>query len=115
MSIDHKIKIFDEEYALRNNLSDNPEHLERVAAYVDRKMWETASNYVNLSAKHVAVLAALNIAEECLALQEKCFAEFKDGSLPRAADDAVPRLKGLNERVLSVLKDAAPSGRGKAS
>ena len=99
MDIDHKIKIFDEEYTLRNNLSDNPEHLERVAEFVDRKMWETASNYVNLSPKHVAVLAALNIAEECISLQEKCFSEFKDGQTV----DILPRLRLLNERLACAL------------
>lgn len=107
MSKDHKLKIFDEEYTLRNNLSDNPEHLERVAAYVDRKMWETSSNYLNLSPKHVAVLAALNIAEECLALQEKCFTEFRDGQDPAA----LPRLRKLNDRLQNVLKQ----GDGQAS
>lgn len=61
-----KIKVFDAEYNLRLNSGHGPERLERVAAYVDSRMREIAAAHLNLSAKDVAVLAALNIAEECL-------------------------------------------------
>ena len=96
------IKVFDEEYNLRINSSDNAEHLERVAEYVDRKMRETASNYVNLSPKHIAVLAALNIADDCLKFQERSFNDFKE-VLDRPVE--VERLRTLNTRILKALED----------
>lgn len=103
MSQDMTIKVFDEEYNLRINSSDDPEHLERVAEYVDRKMRETASNYVNLSPKHIAVLAALNIADECLTLQERSFTEFRESPGREGGDE---RLKALHARVLTALESA---------
>ena len=106
MAQDMTIKVFDEDYNLRINSSDDPEHLERVAEYVDRKMRETASNYVNLSPKHIAVLAALNIADECLALQERSFTEFRESPAP-AAD--VTRLKALHSRVITALESSSPA------
>lgn len=62
------VKIFDEDYAMKGNSSS--EYMEMIANYVDRKMRQIASKSPRLSATKIAVLAALNIADELSKLQE---------------------------------------------
>lgn len=88
------MKIFDEDYNLRINSTQGQERLERVAAFIDQKMREVAANYVNLSAKHVAVLAALNIAEEYFTLLEQQGADMPArGGVVSGGDLALLRKK----------------------
>lgn len=76
-----KVKIFGEEYPLRINSEEGLERLEKVALYVDRKMREVSSSYVNLSAKQVAVLAALNIADEFITFQKTALDSVADSTV----------------------------------
>ncbi|MBQ8554968.1 MAG: cell division protein ZapA [Clostridia bacterium] len=57
------VRVAGKEYTLVS--SDSPEHLNRVAAYVDRQMTET-SFATRLPAANVAVLVSLNIADELM-------------------------------------------------
>ena len=57
-----RVTIFGEEYPLRGDA--NTEYMLRVAEYVDRSMRTVAEKSVHLSTTKVAVLAALNIADE---------------------------------------------------
>ena len=50
--------------------ADPPEHIKRVAAYVDRTLSETAS-VTNLPSGQTAVLACFRIAEELLRAQDE--------------------------------------------
>ena len=50
--------------------ADPPEHIRRVAAYVDRTLNETAS-VTNLPSGQTAVLACFRIAEELLRAQDE--------------------------------------------
>ncbi len=62
------IMIMGEEYILRGNSS--PEDMHRVGRYVDRLMRTLAEKNVQMSRHKIAVLAALNLADELLRLKE---------------------------------------------
>ena len=49
---------------------ESPEHIKRVAIYVDRKMEETMLTY-RLSQPMAAVLTALNLADELMQAQDE--------------------------------------------
>ena len=57
-----KVTIFGTDYALKADTSH--EYIKETAAYVDKKMNEVVSKYSNQSDARVAVLTALNIADE---------------------------------------------------
>lgn len=57
-----EVKILDRPFLLRGEVPR--EELERLAAETDRRMREIAARNPHLSALQVAVLAALNLAEE---------------------------------------------------
>ena len=63
------LSIFGEEYSVRTNIP--ADHLERLARAVDRVMRETARAHPRLGTHRVAVLAAMNIADELVRLQEQ--------------------------------------------
>ncbi|HEX4075704.1 MAG TPA: cell division protein ZapA [Candidatus Acidoferrales bacterium] len=61
-----KIEIYDQIYSV-NSDGQNDEHLRELAAYVDGKMREVADATHIVDSVKVAVLAALNIADEMFA------------------------------------------------
>ncbi len=63
-----EVEIFGERYALR--AIDSPDHLHRVAEYVDGKFCEVAKESPTLAPGKVAVLASLNIADELFKREE---------------------------------------------
>ncbi|MDY6825666.1 MAG: cell division protein ZapA [Bacillota bacterium] len=63
------LTIMGEAYILRG--SSTPEQLQRVGRYVDHLIEELAERNVQVSKHKIAVLAALNIADELLRLKEK--------------------------------------------
>lgn len=62
------VNIFNEEYVVRGD--ENPEYIEMLASYVDRRMRVYQSRNPNLSPVKVAVLVGLNLADELNKLQE---------------------------------------------
>lgn len=56
------VEIYGQKYTIRSN--DDSDHVERVAAYVDERMREVASASSQVTSLRVAILAALNIADE---------------------------------------------------
>ncbi|MFN8008010.1 MAG: cell division protein ZapA [Terriglobia bacterium] len=62
-----RVEVFDQSYLIRG--VDNDEYIKGLAAYVDRKMREIADVCKTVDGQKVAVLAALNIADELF--QEK--------------------------------------------
>ncbi|QZA32431.1 cell division protein ZapA [Hydrogenibacillus sp. N12] len=67
--ISTQVSIFGETYMLKGTAP--PEHLRRVAEYVDAKMKEIARRNDRLDHKKTAVLAALNIADELMRLERE--------------------------------------------
>jgi len=62
-------RIMGEEYTIRGRAPR--EHIERVAKYVDERMLEIAEAYPKLGTSRVAVLAAINMADELFKLREQ--------------------------------------------
>ena len=50
---------------------EREEYIHRVAIYVDRKMSELKSQYVNLNPNTLSVLTAINVADDLLKLQDQ--------------------------------------------
>jgi cell division protein ZapA len=63
------VKICGKEYTMAGFESE--EYIHRVAIYVDRKMLELKSQYVSLNTGTLAVLTALNVADDLLKLQDQ--------------------------------------------
>jgi cell division protein ZapA len=63
------VEIYDQTYNLR---ASDPEYIQKLATMVDGKMRAVSSNGSTVDSLRVAVLAALNIADELLRLQEHC-------------------------------------------
>lgn len=62
------VDIFGEEYIMRGDAT--PEYMKMLANYIDKKMKNIAARQPQLSVTKIAVLAALNIADELSKLQE---------------------------------------------
>lgn len=64
-----QVTIYGESYALRGDAP--PEHLEALAVEVDRRMRDIAQRNPRLGTLHVAVLAALQLADELKRLRQE--------------------------------------------
>ena len=62
------VDIYDQIYQLRGV---NPEHIERLASVVDSKMRAVSAHGATVDSLRVAVLAALNLADELVTLRTK--------------------------------------------
>jgi cell division protein ZapA len=62
-----KIEIYDQSYNV--NAAQNEEYVKELASYVDSKMRDVADATRTVDSLKVAVLAALNIADEMFALR----------------------------------------------
>ncbi len=62
------VTIMGEEYILRG--SSSPEEMHRVGRYVDRLMKTLSEKNVQMNRQKIAVLAALNLADELIKLRE---------------------------------------------
>jgi cell division protein ZapA len=63
-----RVEIFDQAYNLRGS---DPEYINRLAEYVDTKIRAVAQQASTVDSTRLAVLAALNIADELLMLKRK--------------------------------------------
>jgi cell division protein ZapA len=92
-----KIQIYGKTYSLKN--SSDQVSTEEIAAYVDAKMRELAEIQSKTSSANLAVLAALNIAQELMELQNQIEANEK------AQDEKIVRmLEALEEEIQVVEK-----------
>ncbi|WP_371370707.1 cell division protein ZapA [Sporomusa aerivorans] len=62
------VEIYGESYALKGDVE--PERIMRLAAMLDERMKKTAKANLRLSPTKIAVLTALNIADEFLRLEQ---------------------------------------------
>lgn len=62
------VRIFGEEYVVKG--TEEPEYIEMLASYVDRKMQLLHQKNPNLGVARVAVLTALNLADELYKIQK---------------------------------------------
>jgi len=103
------VEIFGMQYRLAGHESD--EHLRRVAAMVDDQMRKIASGHPRLDLPRLAVLAAANIADEYLKLQEKVEREREGRDKLRAEEWLELRrkydeLSDEHRRTLASLEEA---------
>jgi cell division protein ZapA len=63
-----RVEIYDQTYQLRGS---DPEYIGKLADYVDTKMRVISQSASTVDSLRVAVLAALNIADEYLVLKQK--------------------------------------------
>ncbi|HEY7354377.1 MAG TPA: cell division protein ZapA [Terriglobales bacterium] len=88
-----RVEIFDQPYNLRGT---DPEYILRLAEYVDSKMRAVAEQTHTVDSARLAVLAALNIADEYHLLKNT-----QDGK----SSDSTKRARRLLEALDEVLKD----------
>jgi cell division protein ZapA len=62
------VTIFGQEYTIRGG--GEPEYVHRIAKFVDERMREVSSSTSQITSLRVAILAALNIADELLQERE---------------------------------------------
>ena len=91
-----KIQIYGKSYSLKS--SSDQMSMEEVAAYVDAKMRELAEARSKTSSADLAVLAALNIAQELMELQKQNDAndkshEEKIGRMIEALEDEIQTIE----------------------
>jgi cell division protein ZapA len=92
------VDIYDQVYQLRGT---DPEHIERLAAMVDAKMRAVSAHGTTVDTLRVAVLAALNIADELATLRARY--EALAGSLNQQQTSVRSRagsLMGMLDEVL---------------
>ena len=63
-----RVEIYDQTYHLRGS---DPEYVQRLAEYVDTKMRQVAAQTATVDSLRLAVLAALNIADELQLIRGK--------------------------------------------
>ena len=80
-----KIEIYDQSYNV--NADGNEEYLKELAAYVDGKMRSIAESTRMVDSLKVAVLAALNIADEAFTLRQR--QQEIDGPLRKRVEKCV--------------------------
>ncbi|NLN07843.1 MAG: cell division protein ZapA [Firmicutes bacterium] len=63
------VKIYHEEYTMCSQAS--PEYMKRIAQYVDEKMRQLGEKNTRLGTSKIAVLAAVNLADELFRLRRE--------------------------------------------
>jgi cell division protein ZapA len=85
------VEIFGQDYAVRGG--ENPEYVESLAAFVDTQMKEVSRTSGAVDSLRIAVLAALNIADERFRLREEIErAESKARKAGESAEERAARL-----------------------
>ncbi len=92
------VEIYDQTYHLHGN---DREYMERLAAIVDAKMRAVATQGRTVDSLRVAVLAALNLADELARLEERSAAETGSGDSVASIRSRAHSLTGLLDEVLS--------------
>ena len=91
------VEIYDQTYRLRGN---DPVYVEKLAATVDEKMRAVAAHGRTVDSLRVAVLAALNIADELARLTERYDAATATGETAAALRTRAHSLSGLLDEIL---------------
>ncbi len=94
------VDIYDQTYHLR---AHDPVYIEKLANMVDSKMRAVSANGNTVDSLRVAVLAALNIADELMRLQEHC--RQLHGSMSETQTILRSRANSLSGLLDSVLDD----------
>ena len=96
------VDIYDQVYQLRGT---DPQHIERLASVVDAKMRAVSAHGATVDSLRVAVLAALNIADELMTLRARY--DALAGTVSQAQNNVRSRtgsLAGMLDQVLEERK-----------
>lgn len=96
------VDIYDQIYRLRG---PDPEYLQQLAALVDAKMRAVAQHGTTVDSLRVAVLAALNIADELVTLQQRY-----DSQTGNVVSNIKSRTETLAEMLDAVLESNRKAG-----
>lgn len=100
------VKICGKEYIMAG--FEKEEYIHRVAIYVDRKMTELKGQYVNLNPGTLAVLTAINVADDLLKLQDQFDALNREYQY---LSDELRRLRDAKEGPLSNVSSMKKPGK----
>jgi cell division protein ZapA len=84
------VEIFGQTYAVRGG--EDPAYVERLAAYVDEQMKEVSRASGAVDTVRIAVLAALNLADECFRLRREIDAAGKGRATGEISAERIARL-----------------------
>jgi cell division protein ZapA len=103
------VDIYDQIYQLRGT---DPEYIERLASVVDSKMRAVSAYGATVDSLRVAVLAALNIADELLALRSRCevLTATVEASRQQAVQSAVRSRAGSLMGMLDAVLEERKAG-----
>lgn len=103
------VDIYDQIYQLRGV---NPEHIERLASVVDSKMRAVSSHGATVDSLRVAVLAALNLADELVTLRGRyeALSSSVEASRQTAAQSMVRSRAGSLMGMLDEVLDERKAG-----
>jgi cell division protein ZapA len=90
-----RVEIYDQEYSMRGDL--DPEYIQKLAQFLDARMRSVAERTRTVDSLRVAVLAAMNIADEYHQLKSK---------YETIAQRVDRRIGECNEALDRVLKEA---------
>ncbi|HUO59517.1 MAG TPA: cell division protein ZapA [Candidatus Acidoferrales bacterium] len=94
-----RVEIYDQSYNLRGS---DEEHIRKLSDYVDRKMRSVAEHTSTVDSLRVAVLAALNIADELMIIKSK---------YENVASEYTNRASSLRNALDSALEEALLESR----
>jgi cell division protein ZapA (FtsZ GTPase activity inhibitor) len=100
------VKIFDQTYRLAASRDRDADYIQRAAAYLDEKMREAAQHAGHRAPLDIAILAALDIAEEVIAERDK-----KERLLDQTDAQIDSFTKKLNDEGLDTDGEPSPSPR----
>jgi cell division protein ZapA len=95
------VEIYDQVYQLRGT---DPAHIERLAAIVDSKMRAVSAHGATVDSLRVAVLAALNIADELTSLRTRYDGLYNTLTQTQSVRSRAGSLAGMLDEVLSERK-----------
>jgi cell division protein ZapA (FtsZ GTPase activity inhibitor) len=72
----YEVKILDQKFVLKTDNDEN--HVKRIADYVNKVMHEIKHRTQTISTQNIAILGALNIAEELFAHEDESKAMVSD-------------------------------------
>jgi cell division protein ZapA len=97
-----QVEIFGQSYSVKAGA--DPRYVEQLAAYVDAKMQEVSRASGAVDSVRIAVLAALNIADEAFQLRQQS-SDADDKARARAAEGVRARAEALCRELDAVLVD----------
>lgn len=89
-----QVRILGQEYVISGDI--DPDYVQRIAGYVEERMRRLQERTIGMSMTRLAVLAAMNIADELFTLQE---------TLRQADELGSERAREMGQRVMEHLNE----------